>query len=42
MRAAIVRAYLEGDERCISAGLVLERDGLELPLPCHPADFAGS
>jgi len=36
--AAVVRAYLEGDERGISAGLVLERDGLELALPCHPAD----
>jgi len=38
MGAAVVRAYLEGDERGISAGLVLERDGLELALPCHPAD----
>ena len=34
--AAVVRAYLEGDKRGISA--VLERDGLELALPCHPAD----
>lgn len=38
LRAAVVRAYLEGDERGISAGLVLERDGAELVLPCHPAD----
>jgi len=38
MRAAVVRAYLEGDDRGISAGLVLEREGLELTLPCHPAD----
>ena len=38
MGAAVVQAYLEGDERGISAGLVLERDGLELALPCHPAD----
>jgi bifunctional DNase/RNase len=38
MGAAVVRAYLEGDEWGISAGLVLERDGLELALPCHPAD----
>ncbi|MGH2670854.1 MAG: bifunctional nuclease domain-containing protein, partial [bacterium] len=38
MGAAVVRAYLEGDERGISAGLVLERDGAELLLPCHPAD----
>jgi hypothetical protein len=38
LRAAVVRAYLEGDERGISAGLVLERDGAELTLPCHPAD----
>jgi bifunctional DNase/RNase len=33
-----VRAFLEGDERGISAGLVLERGGAELPIPCHPAD----
>jgi bifunctional DNase/RNase len=38
LRAAVVRAYLEGDERGISAGLVLERDGAELILPCHPGD----
>ncbi|MGH7368948.1 MAG: bifunctional nuclease domain-containing protein [Candidatus Rokuibacteriota bacterium] len=38
MKAAVVRAHLEGDERGISAGLVLERDGLELLIPCHPAD----
>lgn len=36
--ATVVRAYLEGDERGISAGLVLERDGAELLIPCHPAD----
>ena len=36
--ATVVRAFLEGDERGISAGLVLERDGLEMILPCHPAD----
>jgi len=34
----VVRAFLEGDERGISAGLVLERDGAELLIPCHPAD----
>jgi hypothetical protein len=38
LRAELVRAHLEGDERGISAGLVLARDGLELLLPCHPAD----
>lgn len=38
MGATVVRACLEGDERGISAGLVLERDGAELLLPCHPAD----
>jgi bifunctional DNase/RNase len=38
LRAAVVRAYLEGDERGISAGLVLEREGAELTLPCHPGD----
>lgn len=36
--AVLVRAYLEGDDRGISAGILLERDGLEMPLPCHPAD----
>ncbi len=36
--ARIVRARLEGDERGIAAGLVLEREGAELLLPCHPAD----
>jgi bifunctional DNase/RNase len=36
--ARVVRAFLEGDERGISAGLVLERGGAELPIPCHPAD----
>ena len=36
--ARIVHARLEGDERGICAGLVLERDGVELLLPCHPAD----
>ncbi len=35
---AFLRTHLEGDERGISAGLVLERDGLEMALPCHPAD----
>ncbi len=38
MGATVVRACLEGAERGISAGLVLERDGAELLLPCHPAD----
>lgn len=38
LRAEVRRAHLEGDERGISAGLVLERDGLEMVLPCHPAD----
>ncbi|HEY7040848.1 MAG TPA: bifunctional nuclease domain-containing protein [Methylomirabilota bacterium] len=38
LRATVVQAYLEGDERGISAGLVLERDGAELILPCHPGD----
>ena len=33
-----MRAHLEGDEHGISAGLVLERDGLEMLIPCHPAD----
>ena len=36
--ATVVRAFLEGDERGISAGLVLERGGAELLMPCHPAD----
>ena len=36
--ATVVRACLEGDERGIAAGLVLERDGAELLMPCHPAD----
>ena len=31
-------ARLEGDERGISAGLVLDRNGGELLIPCHPAD----
>jgi bifunctional DNase/RNase len=35
---AVVRAHLEGDERGISAGLVVAREGTELLLPCHPAD----
>ena len=35
---SVVRAHLEGDERGISAGLVVEREGRELLLPCHPAD----
>ena len=35
--ATVVRARLEGDERGISAGLVLDRGGAEL-IPCHPAD----
>jgi bifunctional DNase/RNase len=38
LRASVVRAELEGDERGISAGLVLERDGVELTFPCHPGD----
>ena len=38
LEATIVRACLEGDEHGISAGLIIERDGVELPLPCHPAD----
>ena len=38
LRAGVLGAYLEGDERGISAGLVLERDGLEMAIPCHPAD----
>ncbi len=38
MGATVVRACREGDERGVSAGLVLERDGAELLLPCHPAD----
>lgn len=38
LRAEVVRAHLEGDERGISAGLVIEREGLELLIPCHPAD----
>jgi bifunctional DNase/RNase len=38
LQAEVRRAHLEGDERGISAGLVLERDGLEMVLPCHPAD----
>ncbi len=38
LRAGVLRAHLEGDERGISAGLVLERDGLEMAIPCHPAD----
>jgi uncharacterized protein len=36
--ARVVRACLEGDERGISAGLVLARDGGQLLIPCHPAD----
>jgi hypothetical protein len=42
MGATVVRACLEGDERGISAGLVLERDGAELLLPCHPAGGPGA
>jgi bifunctional DNase/RNase len=38
LQAEVLRAHLEGDERGISAGLVLERDGLEVAIPCHPAD----
>jgi bifunctional DNase/RNase len=38
LQAEVRRAHLEGDERGISAGLVLERDGLEMTIPCHPAD----
>jgi len=38
LQADVLRAHLEGDERGISAGLVLERDGLEMAIPCHPAD----
>jgi hypothetical protein len=38
LQADVRRAHLEGDERGISAGLVLERDGLEMIIPCHPAD----
>ncbi len=38
LQAEVRRAHLEGDERGISAGLVLERDGLEMAIPCHPAD----
>lgn len=34
--ATVVRAFLEGDERGIAAGLVLERGGAELLMPCHP------
>ena len=33
---AVVRAYLEGDERGISAGLVLERDGQDSRYPATP------
>lgn len=36
--ATVVRACPEGDERGISAGLVLDRGGAELLIPCHPAD----
>ena len=36
--ATVVRACLEGDERGLSAGLVLDRGGAELLIPCHPAD----
>jgi len=35
---SVVRAHLEGDERGISGGLVVEREGTEILLPCHPAD----
>ena len=38
LQAEVRRAHLEGDERGISAGIVLRRDGLEMILPCHPAD----
>jgi bifunctional DNase/RNase len=38
LQAEVRRAHLEGDERGISAGLVLERDRLEMILLCHPAD----
>jgi uncharacterized protein len=38
LQAEVRRAHLEGDERGISAGIVLERGGLEMILPCHPAD----
>jgi bifunctional DNase/RNase len=38
LHAEVRRAHLEGDERGISAGLVVERDGGEMMLPCHPAD----
>jgi bifunctional DNase/RNase len=38
LQAEVRRAHLEGDERGISAGLVVERDGREMMLPCHPAD----
>lgn len=38
LQAEVRRAHLEGDERGISAGIVLERDGLEMLIPCHPAD----
>jgi bifunctional DNase/RNase len=37
LQAEVRRAHLEGDERGISAGLVVERDGREMMLPCHPA-----
>jgi len=38
LQAEVRRAHLEGDELGISAGLVVERDGREMLLPCHPAD----
>src|SRR5258705_10923609 len=38
LQAEVRRAHLEGDERGISAGLVVQRDGREMMLPCHPAD----
>ncbi len=43
LQAEVRRAHLEGDERGISAGIVLERDGLEMlhPLPSGRRGGAG-
>ncbi len=36
--ARVLRAELDGDDMGISGCLVLERETLEITVPCHPAD----
>jgi len=38
LRASVTRAVLDAESEGICATLVLEHEGIEFALPCHPAD----